>query len=66
MKQLNFGIDIADNNTFKSSKYQTKLLGNTEGDGDNGILEKNTTIAVPLTYLSSFWRSLEIALINAK
>ena len=31
----------------------------------NGIL-KNVTIAVPLKYLSRFWRSREIPLINCK
>ena len=31
----------------------------------NGIL-KNATIAVPLKYLSKFWRSLEMPLINCK
>ena len=28
--------------------------------------QKNATIAVPLKYLSKFWRSLEIPLINCK
>ena len=32
---------------------------------DNGIF-KNVKIAVPLKYLSNFWRSLEMALINCK
>ena len=41
------------------------MLGNTEVDGNNGTL-KNATIAVPLKYLSNFWRPLEIALINCK
>ena len=45
--------------------YKTKLLENTEADGYNGIL-KNASIAVPLKYLSSFWRSLEMSLINSK
>ena len=34
-------------------------------DGDNGVF-KNARIAVPLKYLSNFWRSLEIPLINCK
>ena len=42
-----------------------KLLGNTEADNSNGILE-NTSIAVPLKHLSNFWRSLEMPLINCK
>ena len=51
----NFNADIANDNNFKSSKYKVKLLGNTEANGTNGIL-KNATIAVPLKYLSKFWR----------
>ena len=47
------------------SKYKAKLLGNTEADNTNGIL-KNATIGVPSKYLSNFWRSLEIPLINSK
>ena len=45
--------------------YKSKLLENTEGDGANGIL-KIATIAVSLKYLSNFWRSLEMPLINCK
>ena len=54
-----FNNNIANTNNFKSFKYQ--LLGNTA----NGILT-NATIAVPLKYLSNFWRSLEMPLINCK
>ena len=64
----NFNADIVNNN-FKSFKYKAKLLGNTvvqyNPNHANGIL-KNSTIAVPLKYLSNFWRSLEIPLINCK
>ena len=65
----NFNADIANTNNFKSFKYKTKLLGNTEAqpapNNANGIL-KNTAIAVQLKYLSNFWRSLEMSLINCK
>ena len=50
---------------FKSFKYKAKSIGNTVAEGANGIL-KNETIAVPLKYLSNFWRSLEMPLINCK
>ena len=64
-----FKADIANNNSFKSFKYKVKLLGNAEAQPNpnhaNGILE-NSTIAVPLKYLSNFWRSLEMPLINCK
>ena len=59
----NFNTDIANINNFKSFKYKTKLLKKTEADGENGIL-RNTTIAVPLKYLSNFWRLLEMPIIN--
>ena len=48
--------------TFKSFLYNTKLIGSTAA---NGILE-NVTIAVPLKYLSNFWRLVEMPLINCK
>ena len=57
--------DIANTNNFKSFRYNAKSLENTEPDGANGIL-KNATIVVPLKYLSNFWRSLEMPLINCK
>ena len=58
----NFNAYIANTNDFKSLKYESKLLENTEVDGADGIL-KNVTIAVPLKYLSNFWISLEMPLI---
>ena len=61
----NFNLDIENNNDFKSFEYNPKLLGNTVVDGANGVL-RNATIAVLLKYLSNFWRSLEMPLINCK
>ena len=50
-----------DNNAF-SFKYKANLIGNTGNNGrKNGV-----KIAVPLRYLSNFWRSLEMPLINCK
>ena len=48
-----FNANIEDDNNFKFSKYQAKLLGNTKADDVNGIL-KNTVFVVPLKYLSNF------------
>ena len=59
-----FNNNIADTDNFKSFKHKAKLLGNTVARDDNdanGIL-KNVRIAVPLKYLSGFWRLLEIAI----
>ena len=61
----NFNAGITNDNNFKSFKYKTKLLLNTEVDRTNGIL-KNWAFAVPIKFLSNFWRSLEIPLINCK
>ena len=52
-------VCTANNSSFK---YKSSIIGNTEADGTkNGV-----KIAVPLKYLSNFWRSLEIPLINCK
>ena len=68
-KATDFNADIANDNNFKSFKYKAKLLSNVEAQPNPnhayGIL-KNATIAVPLKYLSNFWRSLEMPLINCK
>ena len=61
----NFNADIAYDDNLKCFEHKAKLLGNTEADGNNGIL-KNATIAVPLKYLSNFCRSLEMSLLIAK
>ena len=64
-EETNFNADISNDNNFKSFKYKVKLLENTEVDGANGIL-KNATFSVRLRYLSNFWKSLEMSLINSK
>ena len=65
----NFNNNITNTNNFKSFKYKAKLLGNTvtqqAPNAANGIL-RNAAIAVPLKYLCTFWRSLEMPLINCK
>ena len=43
-------------------KYKANLIGNTETNGT----KKGVKIAVPLKYLSNFWRSLEMPLIHGK
>ena len=51
--------DIEDSKSFK---YKTKITGKTPND-DN---EKDVEIMVPLKYLSNFWRTLEMPLINCE
>ena len=45
-----------------SFKYKANFIGNTE----TNRTKKGVKIAVPLKYLSNFWRSLAIPLINCK
>ena len=54
-------VTTADSASFKYISSFFKPLT----DADNGVF-KNVKIAVPLKYLSNFWRSLEMPLINCK
>ena len=54
--------DMTNDNYAHSFKYKASNTGNT---GTNGT-KKEVKIAVPLKYLSNFWRSLEMPLINCK
>ena len=49
------------NNTTDSFKFKAKITGQT---GDDGT--KDVDIMVPLKYLSNFWRTLEMPLINCE
>ena len=54
--------DVNNDDNAPSFKQKASLIGNTEANGTkNGV-----KIAVPLKYLSNFWRSLEMPLINCK
>ena len=53
------------NDNAPSFKYKASITGNTVADGANSKKD-NVKIAVPYKYLSNFWRSLEIPLINCK
>ena len=59
--------DLTANNS-DSLKYKIKLLGNvTEVAGDAAAVRRlNVKAVVPLKYLSNFFRSLEMPLINCK
>ena len=50
--------------TSSSFKYKVELLGNPVPDG--AIAKRNVKVVVPLKYLSNFFRSLEMPLINCK
>ena len=57
-------INLANNNS-SSLKYKSNLTGDSVADGVNRKKE-GVKIAVPLKYLSNFWRYLEMPLINCK
>ena len=59
----NLWLAISNDDNFKYFKYKAKLLGNTEAEVANGNF-RNATVAVPVKYLSYFWISFEIPLIN--
>ena len=51
--------NLADSKPFK---YKIKITGKTSNDGN----EKDVEIMVPLKYLSNFWRTLKMPLINCE
>ena len=54
-------IDVSCDPDSASSKYKRKITGQTRNEGT-----KDVQITVLLKYLSNFWRTLEIALINCE
>ena len=54
-------IAFADGNATDSFKFKVKIRGRTGNDGT-----KDVEIMVPLKYLSNFWRTLEMPLINCE
>ena len=59
--EITNNADVTNDNAH-SFIYEANLIGNTEANGTNNGVK----IAVPLKYLSNFWRSLEMLLINSK
>ena len=55
-------LDNVSTNNSTSFKYKSSIF-KTLTDDDNGVT-KNVKIAAPLKYLSNFWRSFELPLIN--
>ena len=50
-----------DNNNCASLKFKREIAGRTENDGT-----KNVKIRLPLKYLSNFWRTLEMSLVDCE
>ena len=57
--------NIINDDNAPSFKYKANVIGDTVADGANRRKE-GVKIAVPIKYLSNFWRSLEMPLINCK
>ena len=60
--EIDNNAELTNDNSAPSFKYKASLIGNTETDGT----KKGVKIAVPLKYLSNFWRLLEMPLVNCK
>ena len=54
-------VDFNGANATDSFNFKNKIIGETNNNGINNI-----EIMVPLKYLSSFWRTLEMPLINCE
>ena len=61
----NNDADLSIDNS-ESFKYKAAIVGKTADAAGGNTFVKNTKIVVPLKYLSRFWRSLEMLLINCK
>ena len=59
-------VDFNGANATDSCNFKTKITGQTAVDNDNGNIagRVDVEIIVPLKYLSNFWRTLEMSLIN--
>ena len=57
--EIDDNAEATNDDNAPSFKYKANLIGNTENNGT----KDGVKIAVPLKYLSNFWRSLEMPLI---
>ena len=53
-------------NNSQSFKHKAAVMGKTANHNNGKSSVKDAKIIVPLKYLSNFWRSLELPLINCK
>ena len=60
--EIENNANVTNDNNTPSFKRKANFIGNTENNGR----KKGVKIAVSLKYLSNFWRSLEMPLINCK
>ena len=60
--EITNNANVTNDNNAPSFKYKSNLIGDTKDDETKNRVK----IALPLKYLSNFWRSLEMPLINCK
>ena len=60
--EITNNANVTNDDNAPSFKYKASIIGNTEDNGRKNVVK----IAVPLNYISNFWRSLEVPLINCK
>ena len=60
--EIDNNAEVTNDDNAPSFKNKASNIGNTEANGSKNEVK----IAVPLKYLSNFWRSLEMPLINCK
>ena len=60
--EIDNNANVTNNDNAPLFKYKASLIGNARKRWN----KKWSKIAVPLKYLSNFWRSLEMPLINCK
>ena len=60
--EITNNANVTNDDNAPSFKYKASNIGNTE----NNETKDGVKIAVPLKYLSNFWTSLEMPLINCK
>ena len=61
-------VDFNGANATDSFNFKTKITGQTAANNNNGNIagRVDVEIMVPLKYLSNFWRTLEMPLINCE
>ena len=61
-------VDFNGANATDSFNFKTKITGQTAANNNNGNIagRVDVEIMVPLKYLSNFWRTLEMSLINCE
>ena len=61
-------VDFDGANATDSFNFKTKITGQTAANNNNGNIagRVDVEIMVPLKYLSNFWRTLEMPLINCE